>query len=45
MIVLEAMKMETPLGAPAAGRVAEVFVRPGQTVAAGDLLAAVEVTA
>lgn len=43
MIVLEAMKMETAIGAPETGTVAELFVRPGETVAAGQLLAAVEV--
>jgi urea carboxylase len=45
MIVLEAMKMETPIGSPVTGTVAEVFVRPGETVAAGQLLAAVAVNA
>ncbi|WP_425289420.1 biotin/lipoyl-containing protein [Shewanella indica] len=45
MIVLEAMKMETPIGSPVTGTVAEVFVRPGETVAAGQLLAAVAVDA
>jgi acetyl-CoA/propionyl-CoA carboxylase biotin carboxyl carrier protein len=35
--VLEAMKMETVLAAPAAGTVAEI-VRPGETVAAGSVV-------
>jgi urea carboxylase len=43
LIVLEAMKMETPVLGPAAGRVAAVYVSPGERVAAGQVLAAVEV--
>ena len=43
LIVLEAMKMETPVLAPAAGRIAAVYVSPGERVAAGQVLAAVEV--
>jgi pyruvate carboxylase len=38
LLTLEAMKMETAVRAPAAGEVAEVLVRPGQTVDARDLL-------
>ncbi|MBZ5733462.1 urea carboxylase [Nocardioides sp. TRM66260-LWL] len=38
---LEAMKMETRVGSPVAGRVAEVYVRPGEQVAPGQVLAAV----
>ncbi|MDX6541751.1 MAG: propionyl-CoA carboxylase alpha chain [Gaiellales bacterium] len=38
LLVLEAMKMEHPVWAPFAGRVAHVACRAGQQVAAGDLL-------
>ncbi len=38
ILTLEAMKMETTLHAEVAGRVAEVLVRPGTQVEAGDLL-------
>jgi pyruvate carboxylase len=38
LLTLEAMKMETTLYAEQAGRVAEVLVRPGTQVEAGDLL-------
>ena len=38
LLVLEAMKMEHPVWAPFAGRVAHVACREGQQVAAGDLL-------
>jgi pyruvate carboxylase len=38
LLTLEAMKMETTLYAEHAGRVAEVFVRRGTQVEAGDLL-------
>ncbi len=43
LLVLEAMKMENPVASPAAGRIAEIYVRPGEQVAAGQVLAAVEV--
>ncbi|CDK00544.1 Urea carboxylase [Microbacterium sp. C448] len=43
LVVLEAMKMESPVLSPAAGRVAAVYVSPGERVAAGQVLAAVEV--
>jgi urea carboxylase len=36
--------METPVLAPAAGRIAAVYVSPGERVAAGQVLAAVEVS-
>jgi biotin carboxyl carrier protein len=42
LVVLEAMKMETPIAAPYAGRVTEVHVEEGATVAAGALLVALE---
>ncbi|MFT4307062.1 MAG: urea carboxylase [Microbacterium sp.] len=44
VIVLEAMKMETTLTAPGAGLVREVYVRSGERVLAGQVLAAVAVT-
>ncbi len=39
---IEAMKMESPLRAPADGRVARVVVASGTRVEAGDLLLVVE---
>jgi len=39
LLVLEAMKMETPVSAPFAGRVTTVGVSTGDQVAAGDVLA------
>lgn len=38
LLVLEAMKMENPVTAPAAGRVDRVLVRAGQNVQRGDAL-------
>ena len=38
LAVLESMKMELPVHAPAAGTVAEVLVEEGQIVQAGDVL-------
>jgi oxaloacetate decarboxylase (Na+ extruding) subunit alpha len=38
VLVLEAMKMETEIRASSAGRVAQVLIRQGQAVAAGDTL-------
>lgn len=38
LVVLEAMKMQNPIVSDGAGRVAEVHVRAGQAVAAGDAL-------
>ncbi len=38
LVVLEAMKMENQLAAPAAGTVTEVRVRPGATVEKGAVL-------
>jgi urea carboxylase len=40
LLVLEAMKMETPVTAPAAGTVHSVLVRSGQTVQPGQALVA-----
>jgi biotin carboxyl carrier protein len=42
VLVIEAMKMENEIGAPRAGTVAEVLVRPGQAVEAGELLARID---
>jgi acetyl-CoA carboxylase biotin carboxyl carrier protein len=37
-VILESMKMEMPVEAPAAGRVDKVLVREGQAVNEGDVL-------
>lgn len=42
IVVIEAMKMQNELKSPKAGVVADVRVVPGDTVAAGDVLAIVE---
>lgn len=42
LVVMEAMKMENELRSPRAGRVKEIFVREGQALEAGALLALVE---
>ncbi len=42
LLTLEAMKMETTLYAERTGQVAEVHVRPGTQVEAGDLLLRLE---
>ncbi|TWU03340.1 pyruvate carboxylase [Neorhodopirellula pilleata] len=42
LLVLEAMKMETTINAPADGTVKKVYTPPGTQVEAGDLLAVVE---
>ena len=42
IIVLESMKMEIPVEAPRAGRVAEIVVAEGQTVQEGDTVAVLE---
>ncbi len=42
IIVLESMKMEIPVEAPRAGRVAEITVAEGQTVQEGDTVAVLE---
>ncbi len=39
VVILEVMKMETPVVAPEDGTVASIVVEKGQQVAAGDLLA------
>ena len=42
VVVIEAMKMQNELKSPKDGVVAEMRVKPGNTVAAGDVLAVVE---
>lgn len=42
VVVIEAMKMQNELKSPKAGKVAELRVVPGDTVAAGDVLAVIE---
>ena len=42
LMVLEAMKMELAVSAPAAGTVTSVMVRPGDLVARGQVLAEVD---
>jgi pyruvate carboxylase subunit B len=42
LIVLESMKMETPISSPVAGQVSHVAHNPGDQVRAGELLAIVE---
>jgi biotin carboxyl carrier protein len=42
VIVLESMKMEIPVEAPRAGRVAEIKVTEGQTVQEGETVAVLE---
>jgi pyruvate carboxylase len=42
LLVMEAMKMQTTVSAPAGGRVARLLVGPGQTVEPKDLLLVIE---
>lgn len=42
LVTIEAMKMQNEVRAPRAGRIAEVGVMPGQTVATGALLVRIE---
>ena len=42
IVILESMKMEMPVESPVDGRVKEVRVKEGQSVAEGDVLAVVE---
>ncbi len=42
VVVIEAMKMQNELKSPKTGKVAQLRVEPGDTVAAGDVLAIVE---
>ena len=40
--ILESMKMEIPVEAPTAGRIAEIRVAPNDQVQEGDLIAVIE---
>ncbi len=42
LVVLESMKMEMPVVAPCAGKVARIHVAEGQAVAEGDLLVSLD---
>jgi acyl-CoA carboxylase subunit alpha len=42
VLVLEAMKMQHTVSAPGAGVVTQIDVKPGDQVAAGEVLAVVE---
>ncbi|MGH9206164.1 MAG: biotin/lipoyl-binding carrier protein [Acidimicrobiales bacterium] len=42
LLILESMKMEIPVEAPAAGRVRDLRVAPNDQVSEGDLLAVLE---
>ena len=42
LIILESMKMEIPVEAPVAGRLAEIRVREGENVEEGAVLAVIE---
>jgi acetyl-CoA carboxylase biotin carboxyl carrier protein len=42
LVILESMKMEMPVEAPDAGRVASIAVSEGQSVEEGDVLVVLE---
>lgn len=42
ILIMESMKMEIPVLAPKAGRIAEILIGEGDTVAEGQALAAIE---
>ena len=42
LMILESMKMEIPVNSPGAGRVTKIYVKEGQTVQEGQLLADVD---
>jgi acetyl-CoA carboxylase biotin carboxyl carrier protein len=42
LVILESMKMEMPVEAPDAGRVASIAVTEGQSVEEGDVLVVLE---
>jgi len=44
VLMIESMKMEIPLEAPSSGRVAEVLVEEGSSVADGQVVARIETT-
>lgn len=41
IVIVQAMKMNTPMVAPRAGRVAAIAVKPGEPVVAGQVLATI----
>ena len=42
LVILESMKMEIPVEAPAAGKISEVGVQEGGVVQEGDVIAVIE---
>ena len=42
LLIIESMKMEIPVEAPCAGRVAEIRVREGESIDEGAVLAVIE---
>jgi acetyl-CoA carboxylase biotin carboxyl carrier protein len=42
MVIIEAMKMELPVVAPAAGTVKEIMAKVGESYQVGDVLAVIE---
>ena len=42
VVILESMKMELPVEAPAGGRVVKILVEAGQSVEEGDVLVVLE---
>ncbi len=42
LLILESMKMEIPVEAPCAGRVAEIRVQEGDSIEEGTILAVIE---
>jgi acetyl-CoA carboxylase biotin carboxyl carrier protein len=42
IVILESMKMEIPVGAPIAGRIAEISVAPADKVVDGTVLARID---
>jgi acetyl-CoA carboxylase biotin carboxyl carrier protein len=42
VVILESMKMEMPVEAPASGRVSKIHVAEGQAVEEGDVLVTLE---
>lgn len=44
VMILESMKMEIPVEAPAAGRVTRVLVKPGDSIVDGQVLLEIDPT-
>ena len=42
LLIIESMKMEIPVEAPCAGRVAEIRVREGESIDEGAVIAVIE---